>query len=114
MKIKYVGPKDLVTVTLPVGAGIGMIESRLQFRKGETKEMKEADGKKLLELDGPESIRNEVVGMMKSKDKTGKITLVPEVKEMKNPHPNYMLGETAEPYGHPQPEKKKAGRPPKG
>ena len=50
MKIRFIGHKKLMTITLPVGAPKKQIKSRVSFSKGSVVDLDEQDALSLLEV----------------------------------------------------------------
>ena len=51
MKIKYIGQKNSIAVNLPVGSGKNTSIKILKIKNGDSVEIDDQDGEKLLELD---------------------------------------------------------------
>lgn len=90
MRIKYLGGKEKVS--------INFFDDIFCWTKGEVKEVSDEFGKFLLEVDGPDSVREEVEKTVDVMHKdTGKPVVLPDntilqrpiIKKVKNPHPNF-------------------------
>lgn len=60
MKIKYVGIKSKMTLTLPLGCSKGEETHRIEFKIGQTHDFEEEEGQKLLDLDKEEVPEKEI------------------------------------------------------
>lgn len=78
MKLKYVGHKALVTVTLPVGARGKLIKSKIDFPRDVAVEVDDSDAEKIL-LVNPSGNYQKVDGKIKEKPIEVAATL--EIKE---------------------------------